>query len=204
MTRKIARAAARIAAGMEENVFLGNLDAVRDWGYAREYVEGMWLMLQADTPADYVLATGTATTVREFAEWCFERVGLDWEEHVRFDETYLRPTEVDALIGDASKAETRAGVEGPDPARRPRPPHGRRGDRAPMIALHHEARRRGIRASGHSFEAGCTLRDRSGHGRLRQVSRRTLVRCRNLPHGNRVVVERTLRSKSRSGSVADG
>jgi GDPmannose 4,6-dehydratase len=104
VTRKIARAAARIKAGLEEHVFLGNLDAVRDWGYAPEYVEGMWRMLQAPEPADYVLATGTATTVREFTQWCFERVGLDWERHVRFDQTYLRPTEVDALIGDASKA----------------------------------------------------------------------------------------------------
>jgi GDPmannose 4,6-dehydratase len=105
VTRKIARAAARISAGLEDNVYLGNLDAVRDWGYAPEYVEGMWRMLQAPEPADYVLATGTATTVREFTAWCFERVGLDWERHVRFDETYLRPTEVDALIGDASKAQ---------------------------------------------------------------------------------------------------
>jgi GDPmannose 4,6-dehydratase len=104
VTRKIARAAARISAGLEDNVYLGNLDAVRDWGFAPEYVEGMWRMLQAPEPADYVLATGTATTVREFTQWCFERVGLDWEEHVRFDATYLRPTEVDALIGDASKA----------------------------------------------------------------------------------------------------
>ncbi|GAA4915325.1 GDPmannose 4,6-dehydratase [Actinomycetospora succinea] len=105
VTRKIARAAARIKAGLEQHVYLGNLDAVRDWGYAQEYVEGMWRMLQAPEPADYVLATGTATTVREFTQYCFERVGLDWEEHVRFDETYLRPTEVDALIGDASKAQ---------------------------------------------------------------------------------------------------
>jgi GDPmannose 4,6-dehydratase len=104
VTRKIARAAARITAGLEQHVYLGNLEAVRDWGYAPEYVEGMWRMLQADAPADYVLATGTASTVREFTEWCFERVGLDWTEHVRFDQTYLRPTEVDALIGDASKA----------------------------------------------------------------------------------------------------
>jgi GDPmannose 4,6-dehydratase len=104
VTRKIARAAARIKAGLEQHVYLGNLDAVRDWGYAPEYVEGMWRMLQAPEPADYVLATGTATTVREFTQWCFERVGLDWHDHVRFDETYLRPTEVDALIGDASKA----------------------------------------------------------------------------------------------------
>ena len=103
VTRKIARAAAAIAAGVEENVYLGNLDAVRDWGYAPEYVEGMWRMLQADEPGDYVLATGTATTVREFTQYCFERVGLDWSDHVRFDRPYLRPTEVDALIGDAPR-----------------------------------------------------------------------------------------------------
>ena len=109
VTRKIARAAARIKSGIEEYVYLGNLDAVRDWGYAPEYVEGMWRMLQAEQPADYVLATGTATTVREFTRWAFERAGLDWEKHVRFDETYLRPTEVDALIGDASKAQGELG-----------------------------------------------------------------------------------------------
>ena len=109
VTRKIARAAARISAGLEQHVYLGNLDAVRDWGYAAEYVEGMWRMLQAPEPADYVLATGTATTVREFTAFCFERVGLDWQDHVRFDETYLRPTEVDALIGDASKAHRELG-----------------------------------------------------------------------------------------------
>jgi GDPmannose 4,6-dehydratase len=105
VTRKIARAAARIALGTEKSVYLGNLDAVRDWGYAPEYVEGMWRMLQVDEPTDYVLATGTAYTVRDFARFCFEHVGLDWTDHVRFDESYLRPTEVDALIGDASKAE---------------------------------------------------------------------------------------------------
>jgi len=109
VTRKIARAAARIKAGIEQNVYLGNLDAVRDWGYAPEYVEGMWRMLQADEASDYVLATGTAFTVREFAQACFERVGLDWERHVQFDQTYLRPTEVDALIGDASKAQADLG-----------------------------------------------------------------------------------------------
>jgi GDPmannose 4,6-dehydratase len=109
VTRKIARAAARIAQGKEEFVYLGNLDAVRDWGYAPEYVEGMWRMLQAEVADDYVLATGTATTVREFVEYCFAHVGLDWESHVRFDETYLRPTEVDALIGDASKAHRELG-----------------------------------------------------------------------------------------------
>lgn len=105
VTRKIARAAARIASGAEDHVYLGNLDAVRDWGFAPEYVDAMWRMLQADEPTDYVVATGTSYSVRDFVQYCFDRVGLDWEQHVRFDERYLRPTEVDALIGDASKAE---------------------------------------------------------------------------------------------------
>ena len=105
VTRKITRAVARIAAGKQDKLFLGNLDAVRDWGYAPEYVEGMWRMLQADKPTDFVLATGTACSVREFVQHSFERVGLDWEKYIDFDDRYLRPTEVDALIGDASKAE---------------------------------------------------------------------------------------------------
>ncbi|GAA1860939.1 GDP-mannose 4,6-dehydratase [Pseudonocardia ailaonensis] len=105
VTRKIARAAARIKLGIDTDVYLGNLDAVRDWGYAPEYVEGMWRMLQADEPTDYVLATGTAYTVRDFVRFCFDHVGLDWQEHVKFDRTYLRPTEVDSLIGDATKAQ---------------------------------------------------------------------------------------------------
>jgi GDPmannose 4,6-dehydratase len=105
VTRKITRAVARIAAGKQDKLFLGNLDAVRDWGYAPEYVEGMWRMLQADKPTDFVLATGTACSVREFVQHSFERVGLDWERYVDFDDRYLRPTEVDSLIGDASKAE---------------------------------------------------------------------------------------------------
>ena len=105
VTRKLARAAARIKLGIEKYVYMGNLDAIRDWGYAPEYVEGMWRMLQHDEPGDYVLATNTAYTVRDFAEHCFGRVDLDWRDHIKFDETYLRPTEVDALIGDASKAE---------------------------------------------------------------------------------------------------
>jgi GDPmannose 4,6-dehydratase len=109
VTRKVARAAARIALGLERSVHLGNLEAVRDWGYAPEYVEGMWRMLQADRPDDYVLATGTATTVEQWVEYCFSHVGLDWQEHVRFDGAYLRPTEVDALIGDASKARAALG-----------------------------------------------------------------------------------------------
>ena len=109
VTRKITRAVARIKAGVETEVYLGNLDSVRDWGHAAEYVEGMWLMLQADTADDYVLATGTSTTVKEFVEYSFEAADLDWKEFVKFDERYLRPTEVDALIGDASKAKTQLG-----------------------------------------------------------------------------------------------
>jgi GDPmannose 4,6-dehydratase len=109
VTRKITRAAARIRAGLEDVVYLGNLDAVRDWGYAPEYVDGMWRMLQADAPDDYVVATGTRFTVRDFVATAFEHAGLDWEKHVRFDERYLRPTEVDALIGDASKAADQLG-----------------------------------------------------------------------------------------------
>ena len=104
VTRKITRAVARIRAGIDKDLYLGNLDAVRDWGFAKEYVEAMWLMLQADEPTDYVIATGTAYTVRDFIGFAFGHAGLDWEEHVRFDDRYLRPTEVDALIGDPSKA----------------------------------------------------------------------------------------------------
>ena len=109
VTRKISRAAARIRAGLQEHLYLGNLDAVRDWGYAPDYVEGMWRMLQAPEPADYVLATGTAYTVRDFVELTFGHAGLDPDRHIRFDERYLRPSEVDALIGDASRAESALG-----------------------------------------------------------------------------------------------
>jgi len=105
VTRKITRAVARIAAGEQTELFMGNLDAVRDWGYAPEYVEGMWRMLQHDQPDDYVLATGTDYTVKDFLQFSFERANLDWEKYVRFDERYLRPTEVDSLIGDYSKAQ---------------------------------------------------------------------------------------------------
>ncbi len=112
VTRKITRAVARIQAGLDDYVYMGNLDAIRDWGYAPEYVEGMWRMLQADEPDDYVLATGGNFTVRDFVVTAFEHAGLDWEKHVRFDERYLRPTEVDALIGDACKAEREARLEG--------------------------------------------------------------------------------------------
>ncbi|QKJ20270.1 GDP-mannose 4,6-dehydratase [Microbacterium hominis] len=111
VTRKITRAVARIAAGLEDHLYLGNLDAVRDWGYAPEYVEGMWRMLQADEPDDYVLATGVGYTIRDFLAASFGHVGLDWQDYVRFDERYVRPLEVDALIGDASKALDRLGWE---------------------------------------------------------------------------------------------
>lgn len=100
VTRKIAMAAARIRLGLQDELWLGNLDAVRDWGYAPEYVEAMWRMLQVEEPGDYVVATGAAYTVRDFVKFCFDRVGLDWQSHVRFDERYLRPAEVDALVGD--------------------------------------------------------------------------------------------------------
>jgi len=109
VTRKITRAVAAIKAGRQDHVYMGNLDAIRDWGYAAEYVEGMWRMLQVDEPDDFVLATGVGITVREFLETAFSHAGLNWEDHVRFDERYLRPTEVDALIGDPTKAEEKLG-----------------------------------------------------------------------------------------------
>jgi len=104
VTRKITRAVAHIANGSKKKLFLGNLDAVRDWGYAKEYVESMWLMLQQQKSSDYVVATGVGTTVREFAAASFARVGLNWQDHVEVDQKYIRPTEVDALIGDPNKA----------------------------------------------------------------------------------------------------
>lgn len=104
VTRKITRAVAEIANGSKKKLFLGNLDAVRDWGYAKEYVESMWLMLQQDKSSDYVVATGVGATVKDFAEASFARVGLNWQDHVEVDQKYIRPTEVDALIGDPSKA----------------------------------------------------------------------------------------------------
>ena len=109
VTRKITRAVAAIAAGQQDELWMGNLDAARDWGYAKEYVEAMWLMLQADAPEDYVVATGTRYTVRDFIELSFAHAGLDWQKYVKFDERYLRPTEVDNLVGDASKAESLLG-----------------------------------------------------------------------------------------------
>jgi GDPmannose 4,6-dehydratase len=104
VTRKITKAAARIKLGLQQELFLGNLDAKRDWGYAGDYVEAMWLMLQQPQPEDYVVATGETHTVREFLDVAFEHVGLDWQRHVKIDPRYYRPTEVELLIGDPSKA----------------------------------------------------------------------------------------------------
>jgi GDPmannose 4,6-dehydratase len=105
VTRKITRAVARILAGQQDELYLGNLDSVRDWGYAPEYVEGMWKMLQVEEPEDFVLATGVGYTIRDFLEASFSHAGLEWQKYVKFDERYVRPTEVDALVGNASKAE---------------------------------------------------------------------------------------------------
>jgi GDPmannose 4,6-dehydratase len=111
VTRKITRAAAHIAAGLQEKLYLGNLEAKRDWGYAREYVEAMWLMLQQEKPDDYVVATGETHSVREFLEAAFAHAGLDWKKHVEIDPNYYRPTEVDLLIGDATRARKKLGWE---------------------------------------------------------------------------------------------
>ena len=109
VTRKITRAVANIKAGLQDKLYLGNLDAKRDWGYAKEYVEAMWLMLQQETPDDYVIATGETHSVREFLEEAFHHAGLDWKNHVEYDARYERPAEVDLLIGDASKAKEKLG-----------------------------------------------------------------------------------------------
>lgn len=111
VTRKITKAVARIAAGIDKELYLGNLDAVRDWGYAKEYVDAMWLMLQQSEGDDYVIATGEAATVRDFANVAFSRANLDYEKYIKIDKRYLRPAEVDALIGDASKAKKKLNWE---------------------------------------------------------------------------------------------
>jgi GDPmannose 4,6-dehydratase len=111
VTRKITRAAARIKAGKQDKLYLGNLEAKRDWGYAKEYVEAMWLMLQQARPDDFVIATGETHSVQDFLEESFSFVGLDWRDHVEIDPKYFRPAEVDVLIGDASKAKSALGWE---------------------------------------------------------------------------------------------
>ncbi len=109
VTRKISRAVARIHAGLQHDLYLGNLDAIRDWGYAPEYVEGMWRMLQHEKPLDFVLATGRAATIKEFLSFAFSHIGFDWQDYVKFDPRYLRPTEVDSLIGNPSLAKEKLG-----------------------------------------------------------------------------------------------
>lgn len=111
VTRKITRAVAHIQAGLQDKLYLGNLDAKRDWGYAKEYVEAMWLMLQQDQPDDYVIATNETHSVREFLEIAFAHAGLDWQKYVEIDVRYYRPAEVELLIGDASKAKRKLGWE---------------------------------------------------------------------------------------------
>jgi GDPmannose 4,6-dehydratase len=111
VTRKISDGVARIKHGLQDELRLGNLDARRDWGFAGDYVRAMWLMLQQDEPGDYVIATGETHTIREFCEVAFERAGLDWERYVVVDERFVRPAEVDLLLGDPSKARTVLGWE---------------------------------------------------------------------------------------------
>jgi GDPmannose 4,6-dehydratase len=111
VTRKITRAVAAIKLGLQSELFLGNMDAKRDWGYAPEYVEAMWLMLQQDAPDDFVIATGETHTVREFVEVAFAHAGLDWQQHVKYDARYERPAEVELLIGDPAKAARQLGWE---------------------------------------------------------------------------------------------
>jgi GDPmannose 4,6-dehydratase len=111
VTRKITRAVANIKHGLQKKIYLGNLDAKRDWGYAKEYVEAMWLMLQQPEPDDYVIATNETHSVREFLEHAFAHAGLKWEDYVAFDDRYCRPAEVDLLIGDYSKAKKKLGWE---------------------------------------------------------------------------------------------
>ena len=109
VTRKITRAVADIAHGKSKKLYLGNVDSVRDWGYAKEFVESMWMMLQQDKPSDYVVATGVGATVQQFVEVAFAHAGLNWQDHLEIDKKYIRPTEVDALIGDPSKAQRELG-----------------------------------------------------------------------------------------------
>jgi GDPmannose 4,6-dehydratase len=111
VSRKITRAATRIKCGIQEKLYMGNLDARRDWGYARDYVEAMWMILNTDEPDDYVIATGEVHSVREFLEKAFQYLDLDWQEHVEIDSAYFRPAEVDLLLGDAGKARRQLGWE---------------------------------------------------------------------------------------------
>jgi GDPmannose 4,6-dehydratase len=109
VTRKITRAATRIKVGLQKKLYLGNLDSKRDWGFAKDYVEAMWLMLQQDKPEDFVIATGETRTIREFLDMVFGQLELDWSDYVEIDPRYMRPAEVDLLLGDASKAKEKLG-----------------------------------------------------------------------------------------------
>ena len=109
MTRKITRAAGRIKEGLQDKLFMGNMEAKRDWGFAGDYVQAMWLMLQQDSPEDFVIATGQAHTVSQMLDVAFGYLDLDWHDHVQLDQRYLRPTEVDLLLGDAGKARSKLG-----------------------------------------------------------------------------------------------
>jgi GDPmannose 4,6-dehydratase len=140
VTRKITRAAARIKLGLQDKLFLGNLDAKRDWGFAGDYVEAMWRILQHDTPTDFVIATGEMHTVREFLDLAFAELGLDPGRHVEIDPRYFRPTEVDELCGDASRARTLLGWE---------PRVGFRQLVQMMVAADLEAAEREARGRGH-------------------------------------------------------
>ncbi|NOY40517.1 MAG: GDP-mannose 4,6-dehydratase [Planctomycetes bacterium] len=111
VTRKITRAATRIKLGLQDKLYLGNIDAKRDWGYAKDYVEAMWLMLQHDEPDDFVVATGQTQSIRQFLEYAFKSLDLDWEKYVEIDPRYFRPTEVELLLGDYSKAKEKLGWE---------------------------------------------------------------------------------------------
>ena len=111
VTRKITRAVGRIKTGLQDKLYMGNIDSLRDWGFAGDYVEGMWRIMQHDRPDEFVLATGEMHSVREFLHEAFQRVGLDWEKYVECDKRYFRPTEVDQLLGDSTKARTQLGWE---------------------------------------------------------------------------------------------
>ena len=140
VTRKITWHAAAIKLGLERELRLGNLDAKRDWGFAKDYVEAMWMMLQQDTPEDFVIATGETNTVRRCVEIAFDQVGLDWEPYVVIDDAFKRPAEVDLLVGDASKAKRVLGWEPHDELRGADPPDGRRGPRASLTLTRLRAR----------------------------------------------------------------
>jgi GDPmannose 4,6-dehydratase len=147
VTRKITRAVGRIRHGLQDRLFLGNLDARRDWGFAGDYVDAMWRMLQQDRPGDYVIATGETRSVREFLALAFAEVGLDWRDFVAIDHRYLRPTEVDCLQGDASKARCELGWQ---------PQVGLEALVRMMVAhdLELAAREKTLRDAGHSLPPG--------------------------------------------------